>query len=131
MNVVDKHIPMRKKRIRKKKNACPWFTNEIIDIMKERDNVLHAAKREDSSVLWNTYKSFKNRVTHLMKDQKKEYYSNLILRNHNDSKKIWKCLKDIIPKSPDILPHMINVNGAPDLLLPKLLMNSSSQMQQR
>ena len=58
MNVVDKHIPMRKKRIRK--NACPWITNEIIDIMKERDNVLHAAKREDSSVLWNTYKSFKN-----------------------------------------------------------------------
>ena len=48
-----------------------------------------------------------------MKDQKKEYYSNLILRNHNDSKKISKCLKDIIPKSPDILPHMINVNGAP------------------
>ena len=104
--------------------------------LKERDNVLHAAKREDSSVLWNTYKSFKNRVTHLMKDQKKEYYSNLILRNHNDSKKIWKCLKDIIPKSPDIVPHMINVNGAPDLLqttqvLPKLLMNSSSRMQQR
>ena len=27
MNVVDKHIPMRKKRIRK--NACPWITNEI------------------------------------------------------------------------------------------------------
>ena len=48
-----------------------------------------------------------------MKDQKKEYYSNLILRNHNDSKKIWKCLKDIIPKSPDLLPHTINVNGAP------------------
>ena len=44
MNVVDKHIPMRKKRIRK--YACPWITNEIIDIMKERDNVLHAAKRE-------------------------------------------------------------------------------------
>ena len=111
MNVVDIYIPMRKKRIRK--NACPWITNEIIDIMKERDNVLHAAKREDSSVLWNTYKSFKNRVTHLMKDQKKEYYSNLILRNHNDSKKVWKCLKDIIPKSPDLLPHTINVNGAP------------------
>ena len=48
-----------------------------------------------------------------MKDQKKEYYSNLKLRNHNDSKKIWKCLKDIIPKSPDIIPHSINVNGAP------------------
>ena len=77
--------------------------------MEERDNFLHAAKREDSSVLWNTYKSFKNRVTHLMKDQNKEYYSNLILRNHNNSKKIWKCLKDIIPKSPDIYYHIIRL----------------------
>ena len=25
---------------------------------------------------------------------------------------MWKCLKDIIPKSADISPHTINVNGA-------------------
>ena len=47
-----------------------------------------------------------------MKERKKEYYSNLILQNHNNSKKVWKCLKDIIPKSADISPHTINVNGA-------------------
>ena len=46
-----------------------------------------------------------------MKERKKEYYSNLILQNHNNSKKVWKCLKDIIPKSDDISPHTINVNG--------------------
>ena len=47
-----------------------------------------------------------------MKERKKEYYSNLILQNHNNSKKVWKCLKDIIPKSADISPHTIHVNGA-------------------
>ena len=41
LNVVDKHIP----------KCYPWITNEIIDIMKERDYVLLAAKRERSSVL--------------------------------------------------------------------------------
>ena len=57
-------------------------------------------------------KSLKNSVNHLMKERKKEYYSNLILQNHNNSKKVWKCLKYIIPKSADISPHTINVNGA-------------------
>ena len=110
MNVVDKHIPKRKKRIRKK--ACPWITKEIIDIMKERDNILKAAKRDKISTLWNTYKSLKNKVTHLMKIRKREYFSNLILRSNNNSKSVWKCLKDILPTSSEISPHVINVNGA-------------------
>ena len=111
MNVVDKDIQKCKKRIQK--NACPWITDEIIDFMKKRNNVLlAAAKREEDSVLWDAYKRLKNRVNHLMKERRKEYYSNLILQNHNNSKKVWKCLKDIIPKSADISRHTINVNKA-------------------
>ena len=66
--------------------------------------LLLSVKRD--SVFWYTYKSLTNRVTLLMKEQKKVYYSNLILQNHNNSKKAWKCLKDIIPKLADISPHI-------------------------
>jgi len=62
--------------------------------------------------LWINYKRLRNKVTHLMKKRKKEYFKNLILQNHNDSKKMWNCLKDIIPKSASISPHAMNVNGA-------------------
>ena len=35
MAVVDDHVPLRKKRLRK--NPCPWITDEIVDVMKQRD----------------------------------------------------------------------------------------------
>ena len=37
LSIVDKHAPMKSKRIRS--NNVPWVTNEIKDIIHERDKM--------------------------------------------------------------------------------------------
>ena len=80
--------------------------------MTERDKALKAAKTNRSDDLWVTYKHLKNKVNHLMRKNKREYSANQISQNQNNSKKMWRCLRDLVPKSLPISPNSINVDGA-------------------
>ena len=80
--------------------------------MTERDKVLKAAKANKSDDLWDTYKYLKNTVIHLMRKRKREYNADQISQNHNNSKQMWRCLRNLVPKSLPISPNSINVDGA-------------------
>ena len=71
MAVVDDHVPLRKKRLRKK--TCPWITDEIVDVMKQRDRIHRAAIELNNTSLWNEYKMLRDRVNHMLSRQKSEY----------------------------------------------------------
>ena len=60
MNIVDSHIPLCKKRIRN--NACPWITDDIVKIMKERDRIHKVAVRRNDMSLWDEYIRLRNKV---------------------------------------------------------------------
>ena len=75
----------------------------------ELNNMYYFFSRCD---LWDTYKFLKNKVTHVMRKSKREYNANQISQNHNNSKKMWRCLRDLVPKSLPISPNTINVDGA-------------------
>ena len=107
--VVNKHIPLCHKRIRK--NACPWITDDIVDLMKQRDNVHRAALLSKEDELWRSYRTLKNKVTHIIRKGKKEFHCNSIHENRGNSRNIWKCLKHVIPKSNKISPHSLEVDG--------------------
>ena len=108
--VVNKHIPLCHKRIRK--NACPWITDDIVHLMKQRDHAHKVAILTKDDELWSTYKTLKNKVTHLIRKSKKEYHCNFIEENQGNSRNIWKCLKRVIPKSSKISPHSLEIDGA-------------------
>ena len=116
--VVNKHIPLCHKRIRK--NACPWITDDIVDLMKQRDNVHRAALLSKEDELWRSYRTLKNKVTHIIRKGKKEFHCNSIHENRGNSRNIWKCLKHVIPKSNKISPHSLEVDGVSLSELPEI-----------
>ena len=109
MAVVDDHVPLRKKRLRK--NPCPWITDEIVGVMKQRDRIHRAAIEMNEIPLWDEYKMLRNKVNHMLSRQKSEYYRGIIRDCSRDSKKVWNCLKKIVPSSKKTTPLNLKVNG--------------------
>ena len=54
INCIDKHAPLRSKRVGKKKS--PWITSQLKQKMRKRDFLKKKAKRTDDPLIWQQYK---------------------------------------------------------------------------
>ena len=90
MNIVDKHAPVRKKRV--KHSVMPkWLTPEIIQAMKDRD-------RFKKQKQFDEYKQQRNKISTMVKEAKKSYFSKMI-ENDCDISSIWRAMNDITGKT--------------------------------
>ena len=77
--VADRHAP--KVNIRVKGNLPSTFSDELILLMKERDNAKLIAARTKLSEDWNYYKKLRNRVNRLKHHEKKNYFNEALREN--------------------------------------------------
>ena len=98
MNVVEKHMPIRNKKV--KNTQPPWISEFIFDLMKKRDKVKSKAKRNQREEDWKEYRQLRNKVTFEIKKAKKKYYTEKIQESQGRAQS-WEILKLLIPKSKD------------------------------
>ena len=80
--VTDRHAP--KVNIRVKGNLPSMSSDELILLMKERDNAKLIATRTKRSEDWNYYKKLRNRVNRLKHYEKNNYFNEVLRENsHN------------------------------------------------
>ena len=48
------------------------------------------------------YKNYRNKLRHLLKAAEKKYYSDLVLVNNSNSKKMWSIIKNIINRNKKV-----------------------------
>ena len=129
MTVIEKHAPLRTKRV--KSAVLPgWLSPEIIDTMKKRDhlkNEYKALKKENSHSLstdiqiekhreieqkQQEYKKLRNKVNELIRVSKKRHFNKMVAENRNTSS-LWHAINSITQK-----PHRqpINLSWSPDSL---------------
>ena len=89
--IIDKHLPLVTKRI-KRPNQPEWISNTILLAINKREN---AKKNKDEQ----NYKCWRNEATKLIRDAKKEYYSESIKPYKNDPKKLCKVFNELNNKS--------------------------------
>ena len=92
---MDKHFPLRKKRIRK--NAHPWLDSTILGMMKRRDLVHKQARRSGDGDLWTLYRQLRNQVTTKLRKQRRNYFKQHLEENKGNPKRFWKTLKLALP----------------------------------
>lgn len=92
----DKHAPMMKKKVRGQN--CPCLTNEIKQIMRERDSYLKKARRPNAEVHWSSYRRIRNRVVNKIKFEKGRYSKETLENNMDDPKTFWNTVKGIFYK---------------------------------
>ena len=93
-NVSDRHAPFATRRVRAA--TLPWLTSDIRDMMRTRDYHHKRAQRTKNSHDWSVYRDFRNKTTKLIRNSKRNYYSDVINTNKKDSGKLWKTLKSAI-----------------------------------
>lgn len=109
MYICDNCAPVVTRKVRG--NVCPWITDEIKGLMRERDYLHNKAIK--SSILndWKAYRVVWNKVNNRILLAKESYYESQLSENKNNPKGIWKMLRQLIPKKNKVLASSMDMNG--------------------
>uniref|UniRef100_A0A8C7Z1Z2 ribonuclease H n=1 Tax=Oryzias sinensis TaxID=183150 RepID=A0A8C7Z1Z2_9TELE len=107
--IVEKHAPLRKRTV--KSNSAPWLDEELLSLMKRRDNAKKVASNSKHVEDYTNYRILRNRVTKLNFLKKKEYFGQKICGSMNDSKRLWKVLQELMCKKTKTFNLNMEIGG--------------------
>ena len=91
----------------------PWFTTGLRNACKKKNNLYRKFLQCRTKSAEERYKVYKNKLTTILRNSEKMYYSTLLDKEKNNIKGTWKILNTIIRKgqhsSP--LPDKFMSNG--------------------
>ena len=90
---VDKHAPLRTKRIRARKSE--WITPQLKKRMHFRDTLKIKATRSGSASDWSQFKKCRNAVNNEIKQAKEQYFKNALRVNEGDPRKTWRIINEL------------------------------------
>ena len=86
--LYDLHFPIKTKTLTTKRLENKWLTNGLMTSIKNKNRLFKQFRLGNTTEA--IYKSYRNRLTSLIRASKKNYYNNLFSNNKNDMKKLWK-----------------------------------------
>ena len=81
--ILNQHAPMRKFRA-PKKSKQPWYDEQIEALKNLRDHYHRRATTGNLPDDWQNYRKARNRVTTMVRQKKKEYFTSTIENNKGD-----------------------------------------------
>ena len=100
MQVVNKNAPFKQlsnREIKRKKK--PWITKGIITSIHKRNSYLKKFRKTDNQLFFIRYKCYRDKISHLIRKSKKDYYCKKFNRCRQNIQKIWQQINKIIHKS--------------------------------
>ena len=100
-SVIDKHIPT--KQLSKndiKHIPKPWITCGIKTSIKIKNKLYHNFLKTKSEYYHHKYKLYRNKINHLIRISKTNYYNNYFSTNKANIKNVWKGIKQIMSLKP-------------------------------
>ena len=99
IDIISKHIdlmcPIIDMRVREKSD--PWITNELIELIQDKDKALARAKRSNNTDDWALARSLRNLTKSYIKKAKSDFIKENFTHFGNDTKKFWHTINEIIP----------------------------------
>ncbi|XP_011860418.1 PREDICTED: RNA-directed DNA polymerase from mobile element jockey-like, partial [Vollenhovia emeryi] len=92
LECFDQHAPERLTRPRKL--PAPWLSDEIKRRMRERDRARRLWRKHKCDRLYSLFRVLRNDVQTLVRNAKKEYYTNFF-RNCRDPGTMWNSLRHL------------------------------------
>ena len=93
INCIDKHVPLKTKQVGKKKS--PWVTSQLKQSMRKRDSLKKKAKQTGDPLIWQQYKSSRNRTNNQIKRGKSQYFTYNLDANKKNLKSTWKLINEL------------------------------------
>ena len=96
-NTLNKHAPLRKQtRKEKKLRSKPWITKALLISIKHKNKLYAQCIKEQNETLWQEFKKYRNKLSHVKEQSKKLYFHKLILENKQNTAQLWKTINDIL-----------------------------------
>lgn len=90
IEVVDMHMPLNHKRV-KKQNQPTWMSDEIMNSIQNRDNLLVKARKSNIPADWTIYKHARRKTTNLIKFSKRQFIQESIKIIKEILREFGKC----------------------------------------
>ena len=97
IELVDMYMPLNHKRVKKQKQPA-WMSHEIMNSIRNRDNLLKIARKSNIPADWALYKHARCKTTNTITFSKRQFIQESIENNQGNPKGIWKVLKSLSGK---------------------------------
>ena len=106
-------FPLKKIKNTKNKTRKPWLSKGLLKSIKRKGKLYKYFLNYPSPANENTYKRFKNKLTHLLRIAKRKFYENQLKCAETNTKNTWKILNEVInrKKESNKLPSDFFVNN--------------------
>ena len=109
--LVDKYIPLKQLSKRDLKfQSKPWITSAIKVSINVKNSLYKRYVKTKSLYYYIKFKH-RNKLNHLLKLSKRQYYNNYLLKNVNDSTRVWSGIKQIIHFKPPISQRTVKITA--------------------
>ena len=94
LTCIDKHAPMRSKRIGNKKSL--WIPHELIQKMRKMNFLKKKAEQTKDQSCWDDFKTARNEVnSNSIKYAKRKYFSDNLAVSGKDPRKTWPLINEV------------------------------------
>ena len=100
IQIVNKNIPLKElsnKEIKRKKK--PWITKGITTSIHKRTSYLNKFRKTNNQLFFVRYKYYRDKINHLIRKSKKDYYCNYFKKNTDNTRKMWQQINKIVHKN--------------------------------
>ena len=89
-----------------------WITPAILNSCKTKNRLYKKFLCNRSTINLNEYKRFRNRLTSVIRQAKKSYFSNLFSNSTQDTKSMWRSINNLLyGRGNNYTPDKINHHG--------------------
>lgn len=94
--LYNKNCPIKTMNNRARNNKKPWLTKGISKACKKKNKLYRDFVKYRTANAEKKYKAYKNKLTSIMRRAKKDYYTNLLIDNKSNIKRMWKVLREVM-----------------------------------
>ena len=107
LNVIDIMCPQKIFNIKKMRD--PWVSDELLEVLYEKDRLLKKAKRTKLEADWIKAKNARNNANNIARNAKSNFIKENLEIHKNDSKSFWKSINTILPNKNNKKTNIINL----------------------
>ena len=101
----EKSFPLAKRRKRTiDYGKSPWMTQGISKSIEIKNRLYKKCLKNPSKKNQTIYKNYKNKLKHLIKITKKDYFENQFIKYKNNNKMTWQTINRILNRNKERLP---------------------------
>ncbi|KAI2647507.1 DNA-directed RNA polymerase subunit omega [Labeo rohita] len=94
--LYNKNCPIKIWNDKVRNNNKPWLTKGILKSCKKKNKLYRDFVKYRTENAEKKYKAYKNKLTTIMRCAKKDYYTNVLMENKSNIKRMWNVLREVM-----------------------------------